>query len=366
MVKRFLFHPVGRILFSLLFVFSSFGIVIGIGWNKTDPAFYSVDEPISQNEKDVLFFSNAINSKESISHPFGIAVDRKGVLYTGSSDGNIYKIKSDGSVERFAKTSGQPLGLAFDGKENLVACISGVGLAFYDSNGKENILVREDEQGNALENLYGLDIGSDGTVYFTEVSRKFSYRDSYLEELESQPNGRILSYNPKSQIVSVLLEEVYHPTGIALSGAEDYLIYGEKYRHRITRLWLKGEKKGKDRFFITHLAGSPALILTDKESNFWVALSSPRHVLIDKIQDKPILKRILASFPAILGPSEGELAYAISLDKNGDVNLALVDRTSDILGSITAVSEYGSGLLLVGNTEGKIWKWKFQTLESFF
>lgn len=365
-MKRFLFHPFGRILVPILAVTGFFGFCILIGWNKTDPIFYSVDEKISQNEKDLLFFSNPINTKESIEKPLGIAVDPKGNIFASSEDGNIYRVKAEGTIQVFAKTSGIPTGLAIDGKGNLIACVSGLGLAFYDSQGKENVLVREDSDGNELRNLYGLDIGSDGTVYFTEVSKKFDRKDSYLEELESQPNGRILSYDPKSQEIKVVLDELYHPTGIALSGTEDYLIYGEKYRHRITRLWLKGKKKGRDQFFITHLAGSPAFIQGDRQGNFWVALSSPRHLLIDKIQDKPFVKKIVAALPSFFRPAEGELAYALSLDPDGNVNLALVDYTSDVIGSVTAVSEYGSGILLVGNSKGKIWKWKFQTLESFF
>ncbi len=365
-MKFLLFHPFFRFLFSVFLVLSSFAILIIIGWNKTDPTSYSVDEPIAQNEKDVLYFSNSVNSSQSISEPFGIAVDTKGLLYVGSSDGNIYKIKSDGVVELFAKTSGRPLGLAFDGKGNLVSCVSGLGLAFYDSQGKENVLVREDSEGNPLENLYGLDIGRDGTVYFTELSRKFSFENSYLEELESQPNGRILSYNPITQQVNVVLDELYTPTGIALSQSEDFLIFGEKYRHRITRLWLKGKKQGKDLFFITHLPGSPALIHSNKDDNFWIALSSPRHSLIDKLQDEPVLKKILASLPSFFRPREGELAYTLSMDRDGYVSMALADYTSDVTGSITNVVEYGSGLLLVGNSTGKIWKWKFQTLDSFF
>lgn len=293
-------------------------------------------------------------------------MDSKGAIYTGSSDGNIYKIKTDGQTERFAKTSGRALGIVFDGKENLVACVSGLGLAFYDSKGNENVLLREDSEGNPLTNLYGLDIASDGTVYFTEVSRKFSYEDSYLEELESKPNGRILSYDPRTQDVKTILEDLYHPTGISLSSSEDFLVFGEKYRHRVSRFWLKGKKAGKDQFFITHLPGSPALISSDSQKNFWIALSSPRHIAIDKIQNFPLLKRILASLPFFFKPIEGELAYVLSMDEEGDISLSLTDNTSDKLGSVTSVLQYGSGLLLAGFSSQKIWKWKFETLEMFF
>ncbi|WP_367898119.1 SMP-30/gluconolactonase/LRE family protein [Leptospira sp. WS58.C1] len=366
MFYRSISNPSIRILFPSFFIFLVFGIFILFGWNKTDPTDYEPDDIIRQEERDILFISNVVNEKSPVEKPFGLAVDSKGAIYTGSSDGNIYKIKTDGQTERFAKTSGRALGIVFDGKENLVACVSGLGLAFYDSKGNENVLLREDSEGNPLTNLYGLDIASDGTVYFTEVSRKFSYEDSYLEELESKPNGRILSYDPRTQDVKTILEDLYHPTGISLSSSEDFLVFGEKYRHRVSRFWLKGKKAGKDQFFITHLPGSPALISSDSQKNFWIALSSPRHIAIDKIQNFPLLKRILASLPFFFKPIEGELAYVISMDEEGDISLSLTDNTSDKLGSVTSVLQYGSGLLLAGFSSQKIWKWKFETLEMFF
>ncbi|EQA44782.1 strictosidine synthase [Leptospira broomii serovar Hurstbridge str. 5399] len=365
MLRSIYLNPFLRIVFPILSVISLLFVSILVGWNKTDPEFYSVDSPIPQGEDNALFFSEAVHEGK-ISEPFAIALDSKGWIYTGSSDGNIYRIKTDGKVEVFARTSGRPLGLAFDGKGNLVTCLSGVGLAFYDPQGKENILARQDEQGNTLGNLYGLDIASDGTVYFTEVSRKFSYDSSYLEELESRPNGRILAYKPKDQSITVVLDEVYAPTGIALSSREEFLVYAEKYRHRVTRFWLKGKKTGKEQFFITHLPGSPALIHSDKKDAFWIALSAPRHKLIDKIQEKPILKKYVAALPVFFKPKEGTFTYILGMNEAGDVTFALTDSSSSRVGSTTAAIEFGRGLLLAGNASDKIWKWKFETLESFF
>ncbi|PJZ50656.1 SMP-30/gluconolactonase/LRE family protein [Leptospira saintgironsiae] len=366
MFHRSLSNPAIRILIPSILLFLIFGTFILFGWAKTDPTDYDPDDIIRQEERDILFISNVVNEKSPIEKPFGLAVDSRGSIYTGSSDGNIYKIKTDGQTELFAKTSGRALGIVFDGKENLVACVSGLGLAFYDSKGNENVLLREDSEGNPLTNLYGLDIASDGTVYFTEVSRKFSYEDSYLEELESKPNGRILSYDPRTQEVKTVLEDLYHPTGISLSSFEDFLVFGEKYRHRVSRIWLKGKKAGKDQFLITHLPGSPALISSDSQRNFWIALSSPRHIAIDKIQNFPILKKAIAALPFFFKPLEGELAYILSMNEEGDISLSLMDNTSDKLGSITSALQYGSGLLLAGFSSQKVWKWKFETLEMFF
>ncbi|TGK01542.1 SMP-30/gluconolactonase/LRE family protein [Leptospira langatensis] len=364
---RFLYsRHILRGILSFLFVVFVLGILVLIGWNKTNPIPYSVNSSIPQGERDLLLFSKPVNVDSPIKEPFGLAVDTKGSIYTGSSDGNIYRIKTDGDPEVFAKTSGRPLGLAFDGKGNLVACVSGLGLAFYDAAGKENVLVREDSQGTPLQNLYGLAIAADGTVYFTEVSRKFSYEDSYLEELESQANGRILSYHPRTQEVEVISDGANHPTGIGLSASGTFLIYAEKYRHRISRLWLKGKDAGKDQFLITNLPGSPALISLDEENHFWIALSSPRHLGMDKIQDYPLIKKMIAALPSVLRPQEGELAYALSLSEEGDVLLALANYSTDALGSVTSVLQYGGGLILAGNSSEKVWKWKFQTLEIFF
>ncbi|PJZ71167.1 strictosidine synthase [Leptospira perolatii] len=354
-----------RIILTILLVVLLFGSLILSGWTKIDPDWYSTDSPIPQGENQALIFSEAINKTE-IDDPFGLAVDSKGWIYSGSSDGNIYRIRTDGSISVFARTSGRPLGLAFDEKGTLFACVSGVGLASYDSDGKETILLQEDSEGNKLRNLYGLDVSKEGIIYFSEVSMKFSFEDSYLEELESKPYGRIFSFDPKNLSLKVLLDQVFYPTGVALSAKEDYLLFGEKYRHRISKLILKGKNVGRDQFFITHLLGSPALIRSDRKGSYWIALSAPRHSMIDKIQMEPLWKKIIGSFPRIFKPKEGELGYILGMNEDGDVTFALTDPGGNRVGRTTSVHEYGNGLLLAGNSTEKIWKWKFESLEIFF
>lgn len=47
-------------------------------------------------------------------------------------------------------------------------------------------------KGQELNLLNGLDIASDGVIYFTDSSR-FSRKDFILDDLEGKPHGRLVS-----------------------------------------------------------------------------------------------------------------------------------------------------------------------------
>jgi sugar lactone lactonase YvrE len=55
-----------------------------------------------------------------------VAVDARGNVYGGGKDGVIRKLAADGRVTDFVSTGGRPLGMAFDGRDNLIVCDIGV------------------------------------------------------------------------------------------------------------------------------------------------------------------------------------------------------------------------------------------------
>ena len=69
-------------------------------------------------------------------------------------------------------------------------------------------------------------LATDGTVYYTSMSSRWSIADGILVAL-SGPSGRVLRYDPKSKSSEVLVDKVSLANGIVLSHKEDFLLYTE-------------------------------------------------------------------------------------------------------------------------------------------
>lgn len=70
-------------------------------------------------------------------------------------------------------------------------------------------------------------------VVLTELNKGGVFSMPQVIELNSL--GRLLSYDPRSKTVTVLLDSLYMPNGIALSPDEDFLLLAETSIGRILR-----------------------------------------------------------------------------------------------------------------------------------
>ena len=74
---------------------------------------------------------------------------------------------------------------------------------------------------------------------------------------EHQPNGRLLSYDPRGDSVTAVLYPLYFANGVAVSPNGDYVLVVETGRYRVIRYWLKGPRRGEREIFIDNLPGFP-------------------------------------------------------------------------------------------------------------
>ena len=74
-----------------------------------------------------------------------------------------------------------------------------------------------------------------GSVLFTDSSKKFSRRDNRLECLECRGNGQLLHYNPTDGSVHVLVDGLHFPNGMCLSADGNSVLIVESTRVRIQR-----------------------------------------------------------------------------------------------------------------------------------
>ncbi len=77
-----------------------------------------------------------------------------------------------------------------------------------------------------------------GSIFFSDSSKKFARKENRLEVVESQPNGQLLHYNPHDGSVVVVLDGLFFPNGICTGDDENVLLISETTRARILRYML--------------------------------------------------------------------------------------------------------------------------------
>ena len=168
--------------------------------------------------------------------PEDVALDAEGKIYAGFEDGRIVVLQADGTEPRvFANTGGRPLGLIFDHQGNLLVADAIKGLLSIDKSGEVKVLATEAD-GIKFGCLNDLDVGADGTIYFTDASRKYPMSGFTNDLLEHQPNGRLLALDPTSQKPRTLLGDLYFANGVAVSPDQTFVLVAETGMYRVRRV----------------------------------------------------------------------------------------------------------------------------------
>ena len=69
-----------------------------------------------------------------------------------------------------------------------------------------------------------LDIAADGTIYFTDATKRYDIADWGLDLLEGRPNGRLLSFEPKSRTTKTVCDNLIFPNGVCLTHDGQHLL----------------------------------------------------------------------------------------------------------------------------------------------
>lgn len=276
--------------------------------------------------------------------PEDIALDAEGKIYAGFEDGRIMVLERDGTKPRvFTNTGGRPLGLIFDRTGNLIIADSLKGLLSVNKAGQIETLATEAE-GAKFNCLNDLDVGADGTIYFTEASYKFPMAHHVQDLLEHQPNGRLLAFDPETRTPRTLLRNIYFANGVAVSPDQTFVLVAETGKYRIRRVWLKEPKMGQEDIFIENLPGFPDGISSNGVDRFWLALVAPRRAVFDKMLPYPFVRKVVARLPKFLQPAPKRYSFVIALDNAGRVVQNLQNGTSDCYAQISNVVERDGAL----------------------
>jgi sugar lactone lactonase YvrE len=277
--------------------------------------------------------------------PEDVAVDAEGRVYGGCADGRIVRVAPGGAWEVFVDTGGRPAGLRFDAAGNLLVCDCERGLLSIDPERNVRVLATE-AGGVAIRFADDLDVAADGTVYFSDASTKFGFRDYPLDIIEHRPNGRLLAYDPKTGATRVVLDGLNFANGVAVSDDQTYVLVAESNTYSVRRVWLSGPRAGESEPWIENLPGFPDGILSNGRGTYWLALSAPRDRLLDALMPYPFWRKALARLPRFALPGPKRAGFVFGLDASGRVVSSLEDPVGARYANVTNVVERDGWLYL--------------------
>ncbi|XP_034081711.1 adipocyte plasma membrane-associated protein [Gymnodraco acuticeps] len=334
----------------------------------------ALEGPLAVNtllQKGRRLFAGKLHGPESFT------ADEEGNVFTGTVDGKLWRIAPDdsltllthmgqdlpecGSSTDYEPVCGRPHGVRLDRHGQLIVADSYLGLHSVDPKTGEKTLLLANSEGAAgvpFAFLNGLEISfQTGIIYFTDSSSRWGRRHVTLEVIELNSLGRLLSFDPQTGSVTVLLGDLYMPNGIALSPDEHFLLLAETSIGRILRFWLKGPKAGTKEVVMDNMIGYPDNIRRSDHGTFLVGITTPRFrkitpPFLDMIAPYPAVKRFLAkviplSWYRVLLPR-----YALVLELGSDGRLvgSLQDPEARLTWAISDVFQH-RGRTYLGSTD---------------
>ena len=268
----------------------------------------------------------------------------QGFYFTGYRDGRIVRFDLNGAHSVFANTKGQPLGMEFDANHNLIVADADKGLLSIDVKGEITVLT-DSVNGEKMLFVDDLDIAEDGTIWFSDASMLYSYDNSIYSLIENKATGRLLSYSPITKVTKVHLENLQFANGVAMGPDDEYVLVNETAGSRISRLWLKGDKKGQSDIFFNGFPGAPDNLSFNGIDTFWVAFAGIRLPQLDALADRPFIRKLIGGLPKESLLPKNKHGLIVGIDLSGKVTHNLQDKNSSIK-IITSVNQWGNTLYI--------------------
>ncbi len=326
------------------------------------PDIESTDSPYKPNDRlrDV-----EVLALGQVDGPEDVILDRAGRLYTGMRQGWIYRFSGERFEHRelFADIGGRPLGLAFDAQDNLIVCVSGMGLygvkpdgtifKLTDQTRRSFFSIRDDSLIRLADDL---DIAPDGKIYFSDASLRYDLHSWIFDGIEGRPNGRILCHDPSTGKTSTVVRNQIFPNGICMSHDGKSLLFATSYGCTVSRYWLEGPKRGKIELVVRDLPGHPDNINRASDGNYWLAMVGMRSPVWDLAMTMPGFRtRMIKRVPRDewLAPNLNS-GCLVKFSPEGEILDCLWDANAVNNPAITSMREHKGWIYLGGLTSNRI------------
>lgn len=252
--------------------------------------------------------------------PEDVACLPSGELITGCADGRILKINPRTHAwQVLCCTGGRPLGIEVINQHELLICDAVRGLLHLDlHHGRLRVWV-DHFGGEPLRFCNNATVAQDGTVYFSQSSRRHSLTSWRRDLVDRIPSGRLLKRTPDGEVI-LLADQLFFTNGVTLSADQQSLIYAQSGHASLTRLWLHGARAGSHQPFAQPMAGFPDNLSTDQYGLIWVALASKPDWRLHLIHRLPrLLRQWIGSLQQHLPIEPESIVWAQAYNHQGEL-----------------------------------------------
>ncbi|KAF3575345.1 hypothetical protein F2Q69_00062167 [Brassica cretica] len=248
------------------------------------------------------------------------------------------------------KLCGRPLGLRFDKESgNLFIADAYYGLLMVGPKGGVATPLATHVEGKPILFANDLDIHSNGSIFFTDTSKRYDRANHFFILLEGESTGRLLRYDPPTKTTHVVLDGLAFPNGIQLSKDQSFLLFTETTNCRLVKYWLEGSKRGEVEV-VADLPGFPDNVRMNEKGEFWVAIDCCRTPVQEVLTNNPWIKSIYFRLPIpmkLLATAMGMRMYTVisRFDEDSKVLEVLEDRQGKVMKLVSEVRE----------VQGKLW-----------
>ena len=312
-----------------------------------------------------------------IEAPEDVILDRDDNLYAGSRHGDVIRFFPPDyeRMEVYAHIGGQPLGMAFDRRDNLYVCVGGMGLYRITPNRKvekatdeTNRSLRSVNDDSRLRLADDLDIADDGRIFFSEATVRYEMHEWPVDGLEARGNGRIICYDPNTGTTRTALRGLKFPNGVCVASDRQSILFAETWGCTVKRYWFDGPKRGTVEMVLDNLPGYPDNINLASDGNYWLALVGMRCPALDLAWRMPGFRRRMAKrlpidewlFPNI------NTGCVVKFNERGEVLESLWDLGGVNHPMITSMREHRGHLYLGGIQNNRIGRYKLPKADADF
>ena len=246
-----------------------------------------------------------------------VVVDAEGFVWTGTVDGNIYKVAPDGStIERVGNTGGRPLGLELYGDDILV-CDAHQGLLAMSRTGAVVALTAR-INGLPMKFCNNAAVASDGSVWFSDSSTLYGIEDWKADFVQNTRTGRLFLRAPDGTVTQKL-HGLAFANGVALAADESAVYVAQTAARDVVRLRLTGPDAGTRDTLVDDLPGYPDNISRGSDGLIWVTIASPRDPVVEALHSKaPLpLRKVVTRIPERVQPKPKRTVRVQAYDDAG-------------------------------------------------
>ncbi|KAA8531423.1 hypothetical protein F0562_006224 [Nyssa sinensis] len=247
---------------------------------------------------------------------------------------------------------GRPLGLRFDKERgDLYVADAYYGLMVVGPEGGLATPLATHVEGNPILFANDLDIHRNGSIFFTDTSKKYNRVNHFFILLEGETTGRLLRYDPPTKTTHIVLDGLAFPNGVQLSKDQSFLLFTETTNCRLMKYWLEGPRTGTVEL-VADLPGFPDNVRLNEKGQFWVAIDCCRTKAQEVLIHNPWMRSIYFRLPIrmnYLARMMGMKMYTvISLfSEKGEILDVLEDKKGAVMKLVSEVRE-SNGKLWIG------------------